>query len=416
MPLDIGRGSVASRLGQQVDILVLALASIPRLPLLGEDQRLFAGGDVRTVNIINHLPPSDANLLLITTRFGARLFKRAIRVRTAFVEVGLPADFRSTSSIVTIVQHLLNAVEATLFILKQGRRTSDAIAYSSSAILSDVLSASLCRGLKRVRKWVAVVHHLPPSRRDPYSSWLEGQVSGLSGRVSAALIARFADTVIANNSAVAARLREAGLSSTRVFLNGNGVEADSIKSIARSVLTRQPHSATYVGRLSRQKGVLDLIRIWQAVVRRLPDAMLTVIGEQDNLTTQDVREEAEKSGIGGNVRVRGPVDRTELIRTVAGSSVFVNPSYVEGWSIATMESLVCRTPVVAWDLPEYAEIYGDAVLRVRLPELDSFSDAVVRVLADDSIRHELLRHAESLPASYSWGAIARREWQLILGS
>jgi len=78
-----------------------------------------------------------------------------------------------------------------------------------------------------------------------------------------------------------------------------------------------------------------------------------------------------------NVVLTGAVSEQQKFRVLARSLALIHPSVHEGFSIPICESLYARTPVLAYDLPIYHEIFGNKLYYWRsLNELTELMDEV----------------------------------------
>jgi glycosyltransferase involved in cell wall biosynthesis len=104
----------------------------------------------------------------------------------------------------------------------------------------------------------------------------------------------------------------------------------------------------FLGRLNRDKGVLDLAAAFGAVAMRFPDAHLAVVGpDEEGLASQVM------SAVGpavDRVRVVGFTSRPEAL--MAAADVFCMPSYREGFGSAVIEAAAVGLPAIA------SRIYG----------------------------------------------------------
>lgn len=99
---------------------------------------------------------------------------------------------------------------------------------------------------------------------------------------------------------------------------------------------RQPR-AVYVGRLSRDKGTLELFE----VARRLPHVEFRLVGEIFD-------EVAATLGASPtNLTVTGHLPRPQVMRELLAGDIFVFPSHREGFPIAVLEAMAAALPVVS---------------------------------------------------------------------
>lgn len=96
-----------------------------------------------------------------------------------------------------------------------------------------------------------------------------------------------------------------------------------------------------VGRLCRQKGQDVLLRAWDTVVRRVPDARLVLVG--DGPDHDRLRQEAPAS-----VVFTGAV--TDASPWYQAADLVVLPSRWEGMALAPLEAMACGRPVVVTDV------------------------------------------------------------------
>jgi glycosyltransferase involved in cell wall biosynthesis len=94
--------------------------------------------------------------------------------------------------------------------------------------------------------------------------------------------------------------------------------------------------AIYVGRLSRDKGTLDLIR----AARELPGVEFVMVGE----ITESVRGALKTAP--PNVAVTGVLPRTEVMELLRRSDLLVFPSHREGFPNSVLEAMATGLPAV----------------------------------------------------------------------
>ncbi len=103
----------------------------------------------------------------------------------------------------------------------------------------------------------------------------------------------------------------------------------------------------FVGRLSREKGVLELLEAW----RRLQptDALLVIAGPDMTGHTWDAgvlgRAFVEQHGLGDRVRFAGPL--ADVAPMIQASDLVVQPSHFEALGLSAIEALACGVPIVA---------------------------------------------------------------------
>jgi len=102
--------------------------------------------------------------------------------------------------------------------------------------------------------------------------------------------------------------------------------------------------AVFVGRISPEKGLPDLLEAWRHVTKQVGDARLVVVGDGPQATELRARAADQP-----NIHWPGPTQQPQ--RYLRAADVFALPSYEEGVSIALLEAMAAAVPIVATDIP-----------------------------------------------------------------
>jgi glycosyltransferase involved in cell wall biosynthesis len=136
--------------------------------------------------------------------------------------------------------------------------------------------------------------------------------------------------------------------------------------------TPQPRSgALYVGRLTREKGVVELVRSWTG------REVLRIVGDGPQMA--DITRLARRR----NVEVLGGVDRREVIAHMQRSAVLVMPGATPELAPLTfVEALACGLPVVVRDTADFGAHVSAHGLGEVVAGVDEFPAAAARQIAD----------------------------------
>ncbi|MET0239739.1 MAG: glycosyltransferase family 1 protein [Sphingobium sp.] len=134
-----------------------------------------------------------------------------------------------------------------------------------------------------------------------------------------------------------------------------------------------------LGTIEGRKNHILLLRIWRDLARELGDACprLVIVGQR-GWQCEDVT-----AVLDGCPELRGHVTEVarcgdaELVSLMAGARALLFPSFAEGYGLPLVEALALGTPVIASDLPVFAEIAGDVALRID-PNDGAAWDAAIR--------------------------------------
>lgn len=183
-----------------------------------------------------------------------------------------------------------------------------------------------------------------------------------------------------------------GIPASAVTVIRPGLDADAFRrdapdpAAARSQLDLDPSTPWIglVGRLTAVKGHRVLIRALSRMSGD-PAPRLFLSGEPNEVSPEELQEEARRLGVGERVRIEG---RVPDVRTALRAlDVLAVPSLgSEAISRIALEALALGVPVVASRVNSLPEIVGDAGLLVEPGDPEDLARALQRMLRDEGLR------------------------------
>ncbi len=284
----------------------------------------------------------------------------------------------------------------------------ETVIYSASDFLTDVLPAArLKRRFPRVT-WLASRFLFVPS---PFKGWRRSYDRGISApdplltvasayqRCVFSLIARRADLFLITNEVDRVHFTRRGIAPSRVWPVYGGVDFDEIASTPD-----QPprYDGCFVGRISPQKGVLDLVDIWARVRARKTDARLALIGSGNPRFERELRDAVQARELGDSIDLLGFLDGPAKHRIYKASRVFLHTSVYDNYGMAACEAMAAGVPAVLYDLPPLRVAYPRGCVRAPRNDPQGFADAVLLLLEDRVARERLGAEAVAWARTQDW--------------
>ena len=104
--------------------------------------------------------------------------------------------------------------------------------------------------------------------------------------------------------------------------------------------------ALFLSRIHPKKGLPILLEAWARAIRRRSEWVLVIAGPGEDGHDRDLKRCVDALGISDNVILTGPVYGADKVHLLRHADFFVLPSYSEGFSMAVLEALACRLPVL----------------------------------------------------------------------
>ena len=113
------------------------------------------------------------------------------------------------------------------------------------------------------------------------------------------------------------------------------------------------HNLISIGRLSKEKGFLDLIDVFSLVHKIYPDWKLNIVGDGDEL--ENIKSKIEKQNLKDSIILHGFLQKEQIGKILSKSSVYMMGSYTESFGIVLLEAFSYGIPCVAFDSAEGAK-------------------------------------------------------------
>ena len=178
-------------------------------------------------------------------------------------------------------------------------------------------------------------------------------------------------------------------------------------------LKQRPKQIGFIGRLSEEKGVVNLIKAIPLVLEKQGDLEFTIIG--DGPQNEEIREMVEKYNLSTVVKLTGWVAHDELPNCLNELQLFVLPSFTEGGPVTVPEAMACGTPVLATPVGYVPELIRDGetgfILEDNSPEC--IAEGILRALDYPNL-DEVVRNAHRLiEKEYTYEATVARYRKLL---
>lgn len=225
------------------------------------------------------------------------------------------------------------------------------------------------------------------------------------------------DAIIAMTPESMAELAGIGYPAARVLKVTNGIPLIPANSPPPRPSQSETLNAVFVGRLSPEKGIRDLLHAWSmARLRAARPVKLRLIGQGPQ--ESELRAIALALDLGGTIEFLGHC--ADVPAELANADLFVLPSYGEGNSNAILEAMRAGLPIVASRVGGAVIQVGREGERFLFPPGDrqALADRLFELINDEALRIHLgavMRdRIEKLFAIDSVAAVYEQAYELIL--
>ena len=162
-----------------------------------------------------------------------------------------------------------------------------------------------------------------------------------------------------------------------------------------------------VSRLEPRKNLPTLFRSYRQLLNEHEAVPPLLVGGGKGWQYESIFSTVEELGLTKCVRFLGFVADEDLPGLLTQASIFLYPSFYEGFGLPPLEAMACRTPVIAANTSSLPEVLGDAALQVSPTDVDGLARAITLLLHDDSLRQTLSERGLAQAKRFTWQAAAR---------
>lgn len=170
----------------------------------------------------------------------------------------------------------------------------------------------------------------------------------------------------------------------------------------RSPVVNDAPRFLYVGRLSAEKGLYDLLEAFVSVRKTLPGAILDIVGSGH--IEHSVKEHCRSAGLQSVVNFLGTKTTDEIGQLLMRSDALVLPSHSEPWGLVVNEALSYGCPVVVSDIcgcvPELV-LTGNTGFSYPSGDVPALAEAMLAVAAMSSDRAAVAMRCLDLIEQYT---------------
>jgi teichuronic acid biosynthesis glycosyltransferase TuaC len=180
--------------------------------------------------------------------------------------------------------------------------------------------------------------------------------------LSRIILKHSADYYISISEQMTKELVDLGINKNTILYLPNGVDVHTFKPN----VPKEDDLLLFVGRVTSSKGLHTLIKSLRFLEKPI---RLAIIGPMDPIYRPYIEKLVEKENQKEKHEITflGAMDRTAIVKWYQRASIFVLPSFWEGFPVTILEALSCETPIIATPVGGIPEVIKDHKTGILTP-------------------------------------------------
>jgi len=187
----------------------------------------------------------------------------------------------------------------------------------------------------------------------------------------------------------------------------NGVDLTKFKPAEKS----KTPLVLYLGRLQQYKSLPVFIKAMKKVIDQLPQVKVIIAGDGEE--RNKLKKLVKKLDV--NIQFLGKVTEKKKVELYQKAWVFVNPSFMEGWGITSIEANACGTPVIASNVPGLRDSVNNphSGYLFTYGKIDELAKLTTRLIKDDDLRTRLSSESIQWAKQFDWKTSSAKSLEIL---
>ncbi len=166
-----------------------------------------------------------------------------------------------------------------------------------------------------------------------------------------------------------------------------------------------------VGSIEPRKNLLGLLQAYNMLEPSIKDTYKLVLAGFKGWENKELMQLIEKNK--KNIHYLGYISDEELAKVYNLASLFVFPSFYEGFGLPVLEAMACATPVVCSNSSSLPEVGADAACYFDPNNTEDIAKKITLVLNDTSLQQQMLQRGLQIAKNFTWEKSAQKHSEIF---
>ena len=179
----------------------------------------------------------------------------------------------------------------------------------------------------------------------------------------------------------------------------NAIDVDSLPT---GIVQKFKKQIIFVGRLSKEKGILSLIQLAEILPKDI-HLIIVGLGPLENQIKQISQNHS-------NIEYLGYLSKNDVIPLIRGSFALIQPSLAEGISTTILEAMACKTPVIASNVGGNKELIIDGKngFLINPTDVDGLKKKIIQLSENTELVKQFGQKSSELIKNFEWSSIGKK--------
>jgi glycosyltransferase involved in cell wall biosynthesis len=202
-----------------------------------------------------------------------------------------------------------------------------------------------------------------------------------------------------------------GLSSMFYKIDNEQLTIDKAKIKEKYSLTN--NFILFLGTIEPRKNIIGLIEAYEQSYTTLFDPLYLVIAGADGWHTKAIYERAKKSPLKEHIKFIGYVDAKDKPALYSMASLFIYPSFYEGFGFPVLEAMAMGTPVITSNRSSLPEVAQSSAYLINPNKPTEIATAITQLMTKKKLKQYFKNKGIEQSKKFNWENAAKEFLKVI---
>lgn len=190
----------------------------------------------------------------------------------------------------------------------------------------------------------------------------------------------------------------------------------TVPKVIKIYLKEKKPTIISLGRLSKQKGIMDIIEAFHLINQRQPNCRFWIVGSGTEEYMSEVNKKVDEYNLRSAITFFGFVSDAKKYELLARAHLLIGASVQEGWGLTIPEAGLVRTPAVVYNTQGFQDIIShkkDGLLVKTNPK--ALAEGILSLVNDSVLYKRIQTEVYKKSKEYSWDTTAKVAMQALIG-
>jgi len=209
-----------------------------------------------------------------------------------------------------------------------------------------------------------------------------------------------------------------GVAEEKISVVYHGVEKENL-SMRVDNYGKEFFDILFIGRMERRKNVLGIVEAFDLFMKKMENGadsnknIRLIIAGKRGFGYEKIEERISVSPYKDNIRVEGFVSKERKRDLYLGSSLFIFPSFCEGFGIPVLEAMGYGVPVLCSRIPSLSEVVGEAAFLADPANAEEIARGIEKLYKDGDFRKKMIDSGFDNLQKFDWKKCAEETFNII---